>query len=305
MTSRRQDRHDPAGDAGAAVRGLGERSLVVVLGKGGTGRSTLSAVLARSLAESGRDVTLIDPDPRESLHRFLGVAPSGGEPVPAGPRVTLQLADPVQIVTGLVTRHVPVGLIARRIVRSNAFRQIVDGAPGLAELALLARACGEDGTSPRGTVLLDAPATGHALALLDAPRLVAETIADGPIRALAARVASVVADPERTAFVVVAAPEELPVDETLELLGGLEERALPRPALVVVNGLYPEAAAEDHDADPDAARFVAARHASSARHAARLAASWQGELIRLPLVPADDEPALVAALGRHVRDAGR
>jgi anion-transporting ArsA/GET3 family ATPase len=110
-------------------------------------------------------------------------------------------------------------------------------------------------------------------------------------------------DPERTAFVIVTTAEELPVDETAELLAGVRGRGLPEPLLLVVNSLYPVVHRSDVDADPGAARFLEARRAIGERHLARLASAWHGPRLDVPLIPARRAPELLAALVRHVEEA--
>jgi anion-transporting ArsA/GET3 family ATPase len=87
---------------------------------------------------------------------------------------------------------------------------------------------------------VDAPASGHGLAMLTTPRTFGEIARVGPIRRQAGKVSALLSDPERTAYVAVAQPEEMPVNETLDL-----ERRLPDAVglgldVVVVNGMWPE-----------------------------------------------------------------
>src|SRR5262249_44258253 len=184
-------------------------------------------------------------------------------------------------------------------------QQFSAGAPGLAELAILGHAlrlvrrqAAPD--APRiDLVVLDAPATGHGVRLLAAPRLVAEVIHSGPFAALAGGLAGFVADPGPTGMAVVTEAEEMPVEEALELRQALAAQLDRSPELLVVNGLYPPLAAGDAGVVPAAEAGLVAlwrrRRALNERELGRLAAAWEGPHIELPQLPLERGPALTAA----------
>ncbi len=266
--------------------------LVVVTGKGGTGKSTLSAALATVLARAGRRTWLLEADPRESLHAYFELPPSGGRPVVAGPHLVLQNISPVQILDHTVKAKLRVGLLARRVLESPVYRTFVEAAPGLKETAVLGRAYrllrGKEtmGKPAPEIVVLDAAATGHGLAALTAPSALARTLGSGPVGRMAAAVASLVEDPGATAVVAVSTAEEMPVTETLELAEGCR-KSLGRPPLAaILNRLLP---ADTDPAgcglDPKATRLWKRRLALQAREIQRLEELWDGPLFQVPLVP--------------------
>jgi Mrp family chromosome partitioning ATPase len=280
---------------------LRRHQLVVVTGKGGVGKTTVSAALGRLLAADGRRVLLLEVDPRENLHHMLGVAPSGGEIVAAGPRLFLQNVQPVRVVEDLVRERLKVELLVKRVLASPVFQHFVEGGPGFKELAILihaqrlVRAGAKDGVD---VVVLDAPATGHGVSLLAAPMLVSEAIPHGPVGHLAAELAAFVADATRCGIVLVTSAEEMPVQESIELIALVEERLHRAPECVVVNGLYPPVAA-GLAAPPAAAQAMELwrqRRATNERELARLAAAWSGPRYELPLLAFDRGPDVVAAL---------
>ncbi len=280
---------------------LGRRELVVVTGKGGVGKTALAGAIALALHARGRRILVLEADPRESLHQLLGTAPSGGEIVPVRPRLWLQNLQPRRVVERVVHRRIPIPPVARAFTSSPVFGHFVEGSPGLKEMALLGQAvelaAGVEGPGV-DTVILDAPATGHGLQLLAAPRLVSDAIGGGPLGELATQVERLVADPGRSAVVAVALAEELPVQETLELLTALRDRLGREPALVVANQLYPAvpaAAAGLAGAHAPALELWRRRRAMNDRELARLRAAWAGPLAELPLLAAGG-PALAAAL---------
>ncbi len=291
------------------LAGLG---LIVVTGKGGVGKTSISAALGNLLAAAGRTVLLMETDPRESLHRLLDVPPSGGEIVPAGRGLWLQNLQPRRVLDDLVVERLRIGVLARKVLGSPVYRHFAEGAPGLKEAAVLGRALRlVEGHGPRrlrrvDTVVLDAPATGHGVSLLQAPLLVAEVIRSGPVHHMAGDIASFLTDPERSGVVVVTLAEEMPTNETLQLVELLDERLHRRPEVIVVNGLYPPLGPDEEPGDgPEdpALALWRQRRALNDRQLERLGEAWEGPLARLPLLPIDPGPALAGALARRLGEA--
>jgi anion-transporting ArsA/GET3 family ATPase len=108
---------------------LERQQLIVVTGKGGVGKTTLTAVLGRRLAAAGRRTLLLEIDPRESLHQLLGTEPSGGAIVSAGRHLSAQNLQARSVIEDLVKEKVTLRALARRIVDSPLFQHFADGAP--------------------------------------------------------------------------------------------------------------------------------------------------------------------------------
>jgi len=292
------------------LRTLAERlaglKLVVVTGKGGTGKSVLATALGHRLAAAGRSVLLLEVDPRENLHQLCGVAPSGGEIVEVasngGGPLYLQNLKPAEVVDWVVERQVKVGAIVRRVLASPVYKRFVEGAPGVTEIAVL----GHVQRLVRGalhrapavdTVVLDAPATGHGIYLLTAARLFGETVGHGPFAELALEVADFVGSPEKTGMVVVTLAEEMPVQEAIELLEAFEEKLGRRPEMVVSNALYPELGEGGANVADELWRR---RREVNEKELERLERHWRGPHLRLPLLALDDGPRLVRALAEEL-----
>ena len=279
---------------------LSKRRLIVVTGKGGVGKSAMASVLGRSLARRGRRVLVLEVDPRENLHQLLGVPPSGGAIVPVATRLFLQNLKPSHIVDWVVERQVRIKMLVRRVLASPIYHRFVEGAPGLTEVAILGHSLrmvqGELPDTPKiDVVILDAPATGHGIYLLTAPKLFAETISEGPFAELATEVADYVADPEAMGLVVVTSAEEMPVQEALELRQALTERVGREPELLIANGLYPEIP-DGVEGDDELMALWRSRRRLNIHELARLDRDWVGPRIDLPLLPLDSGAELVAAL---------
>lgn len=288
---------------------LARKGFVVVTGKGGVGKSTVSAVLARRLASGGRHarrdaprrVIVIEVDPRENLHQLLGAPPSGGEVVDVGGGLHLQHLKPRAVVDRVVEERVKIGAVARKVFASPVYQHFVDGAPGLKELAILEHARRLLSERRFEAVVLDAPATGHGVSLLRAPLLVAAAVEDGPFGKIADDIAALVADPERCAVAVVAQAEEMPVEEALQLRRTLDEQLDRRPDLLVVNGLVPDLP-EGAEAPDELLDLWRRRREVNRRELDRLEAGWPEARVRLPLLPLGRGPELVGALARCLEE---
>jgi|SRR6185295_9856049 len=282
---------------------LARRQLLVVTGKGGVGKTVVSATLGRALAAAGQRTLVVEVDPRENLHQMTGTSPSGGAIVPAEPRLWVQNLKPRQVLDQIVREQLRLELLTRRVLESPVYQQFVTGAPGLKELAILGhalrllRGLGEPGAPELDTVVLDAPATGHGVSLLAAPSLVAEVITSGPFARMAGELAALIADSERCGVVVVTQAEEMPVEEALELREALRQRVHRDPELLVVNGLYPPAPPASAG-ESELVSLWRRRRQLNERELARLRESWPGPRAELPQLPIDRGPALLARLGR-------
>lgn len=300
---------------------LAARRLLVVTGKGGVGKTAIAGCLGRCLASPRRKVLVVEVDPRENLHQMLGVRPSGGDIVEVGGNLHVQNLRPRQVVDALVRERLKLEVVARRVLASTVYEHFVEGAPGLKEVAVLGHALrllrgigvervggvgGVRVTAAFDLVVLDAPATGHGVSLLAAPRLLADVIEKGPFGDLGRQLAEFVADAERCGVVVVTAGEEMPVAEALELRRSMAERLGREPELLVVNGLYPAAPAVPAGAadggDP-AVELWRRRRALNETELARLTADWAGPRVELPLLAVDRGPELIAGLAARLADA--
>jgi len=281
--------------------------LVIVTGKGGVGKSVVSAALGRLLATRGRTVLLFEVDPRENLHQLLDTQPSGGQIVKAIPNLYLQHIEPRELIDDLIREKLKVKLLVNKVLSSPVHRHFTEGAPGLKETAVFGRALRMvDGYGPRelrrpDAIVLDAPATGHGVSWLAAPQLVSDVIRSGPIGYMAELISAFLADPERTGVVVTTTAEEMPVEESKDLIGTLRRRFDRQPEVVIVNALYPELGADDDPADA-AVRLWRDRRSINEIQLDRLVESWAGPLAEVPLMPIDPGPALVGAIARELAD---
>jgi len=198
-------------------------------------------------------------------------------------------------------QQLPMGALAGLLSRSRIFTTLTAATPGMRELLTIGKVweLAQHGRRPRGPapydlVVLDAPATGHGLALLEAPRTFASVARVGPVARQGRAIASFLGDPGLTAVLAVSTAEEMAVSETLQLRARLREDLGLDLGLVVVNAVVSHrfSGAEERTlraAPPSpaqhAALFVAAWAAHQHAQIARLRQGLQGvELVTLPFV---------------------
>jgi anion-transporting ArsA/GET3 family ATPase len=255
---------------------------VVVVGKGGVGKTAVSAALGLSLARSGRRVLVAMCNARERLSYLLQVPPIGHEIQNVGPRL-----DAVNMEPGAALKEYGLMVLKIRALYSLIFENklvsaFLRGTPGLDAWAMLGKAQHHafeqlaDGRPRYDTVIVDAPATGHGLDLLRVPKVILDVVPPGMLRRDAERAWQLFTDPTRTGVMLVTLAEELPVSETLELHAALrDELQLPVCGLVI-NQLLPRLFDSEQAAAVE--RLQAATSQASSKASAELAAlltsSW-------------------------------
>ena len=214
--------------AGRSVPSFSQR-LWIVTGKGGTGKTTLTAALGLWAAAHGREALVVTTGDDDALPALLEVDPArarGREPLRVTPRLSLLCIEPQHALAEYLELQLHVGGLAGRLLRNRAFGLFLDAAPGWRELVTLGKIWHLEGQSSRGKprfdlIVVDAPATGHGLSFLSVPRVVLDTVTVGPLRRQTESIQALLLDRTRTWCTPVTLAEELPVRETLELLSQL------------------------------------------------------------------------------------
>jgi anion-transporting ArsA/GET3 family ATPase len=304
--------------------------VLVVAGKGGVGKTTMSAALAKMAAGAGKSVLIVELEGRSGImaafgrHGDLGyeevllapAAPGGGGSVRAR-RLT-----PDDALVEYLEDH---GLkrVSKRLARSGILDVVSTAIPGIRDVLVLGKVKQLERDVAADLILVDAPATGHAITFLTSASGMVSAARGGPLRTQAQDVVELLSDPARCRVILVTLPEELPVSETIESAYTLEDKAGVQLGPVIVNACDPEpvglelpaaevaaaaglTVAPEHLAALEKARsFRQARHAVSAEQIERLRRDLPLPRLLVPALdaasigPAETE-VLAAALAEAV-----
>ncbi len=279
-----------------------------MLGKGGVGKSTVSAALGLAAATAGRRALLVEISGSEHASGALGAEGGGTEPSEIADNLFTVTIDVDRSTEEYLASQLPLRPLVDLLVQSRAFHHFTTAAPGLAELVtvgaiwkLAVDLHDDDETPVWDYLVVDCPATGHGIALLETAANIRDLAGDGPIHDQAGRIEQVIRHPAATGVALVALPDELPVSEAVDAHSALSERGLP-VALAVLNRTSEERFLDEEagaltgaslaTSGADQAAAVAALHhldrqAVEAAHAERLIEHTGLPLLRLPELPGE------------------
>ncbi len=254
-----------------------QRRLCFVLGKGGVGKSAVSAALGLAAARAGRRALLCEVAGSDRASALFGAGDVDHErPVELAPGLFGIAIDVDHSTERYLASQLRVRPLVELLVHSKAFHHFTAAAPGLAELVTLgaiwslAVELRPGGERPVWDfVVVDCPATGHGVALLETASNIRALAAQGPISEQSERIEQVIKHPAATGVALVARPDELPVSEAVDAAAALRRRDLP-VALAVMNAMTPQRFRDD-EAGALTAASLGAGGASAAAAAAALA----------------------------------
>lgn len=222
-----------------------DRRFLIVVGKGGVGRSSMSAAIALALAQRGKRVLVAMCNVRERLSYLLEVPPVGSRIRNVLPGIDAVNLEPGAALEEYGMMILKVRALYRLVFENRLVAGFLRATPGIEAWAMLGKAqfhafeTRPDGTPRYDTVIVDAPATGHGLDLLRVPRVILDVVPPGLLRREAERAWGLFTDAKRAGVLIVALPEELPTNESVELYQAVrEELRLPVTGLVV-NQIWP------------------------------------------------------------------
>ena len=249
--------------------------VVIVAGKGGVGKTTVTAALASAAARAGHSTLIVEVEGKSGLGALFGhdgrltyeeVTLSRSGDAQSG-TVRARTLTPDDALVEYLDTH-GLSRISRRLADSGTLEIVSTAAPGIKDILILGKVKQLEREDPADLIVLDAPAAGHAITFLRSAAGLLDAVRVGPIHHQAGEVMELLTDGERCQVMLVTIPEETPVNEVVETAFSLEEHVGIRLGPVVVNGLYPELAGLD--ADP----------AAAARRAGVVLRDGESELLR-------------------------
>lgn len=273
------------------------RRLLFVTGKGGVGKTTVAAALAQLAAQRGLRVLVCEMDAKGSLAAAYDQPPFTFEPrlVPGAGELFGMAMNTEDSLREYLRLFVRIPFVGRIGPLARTFDFVADAAPGVKEILSLGKLCYEVRERHYDIVVVDAEASGHIVSQIDAPRAITDLVKVGLIRDQTRWMLELLDDPEVTGLAVVTTPEEMPVNETVELVERVRTQTQVAVAGVVVNRVLPpvfddrarevfdrfdrpgvtallaEAAGAKVGIVLDATRLAVARRAISAAHVVGLA----------------------------------
>lgn len=251
------------------------RRVLIVLGKGGVGKSTLSAAIAKLATTSGAHALIMECDARAPLAATFGVEPSFA-PTEVAHNLALMTLDGRAALEEYLRLVVPGRMLLKAVFASRLYQFFVQAAPGLRELMMLGKVyyeAGRDGGQPtaRNLIIVDAPASGQAMSLLKMPSAARSTFGDSVVGKEARNISRMMRDRRNCAILQVTTADSLSISETIETHAQLSSLHLA-PAAVLFNRMPPS----DFDAEDISAlsnRRGRHLHKKDLEHLAELAKS--------------------------------
>lgn len=269
-----------------------DRRLIVVSGKGGVGKTTLSLALAWLASQRGKKVALAEIHSEEQVAHVLDHPPLGYKETEIMPNVWGINILPKKAFEEYVLLQIKFRTIFKAVFENKLVQNFVEATPGLSDMVTIGKVYAL--TRSYDLVIVDAPATGHGLALLEIPTIVSRATRIGPLKTDADKIIELLHDPARTQVVLATLPEEMPVTEAIEMNASVDRRlGLPLGPFFlnqVENSVFTPSERKRLDQAPEKPaikilNFLLARAELSAEYAARIEkAVAPRPVVRLPFV---------------------
>lgn len=275
-------------------------------GKGGVGKTTVTAVIARAASRTGRRVLAVELDGKPMLEKLLD-----------GTDVELISISAADALDEYLREH-GFARLAKRLNKSGVIDLVGTAVPGIDDVVVLGKIKQLERSGKYDLIVVDGPAAGHAITFLTSASGLADSVRGGPVRVQSDEVLELLHDAERCQVVLVTLPETTPVNEVVETAFALEDEVGVQLGPLIVNSVdrgvaVPDVAAADAaiarvDSPDDAGalraavEFVRSRREMERDEIERLGAELPLPRIVLPLLPSagllpGDLDQLVDALG--------
>jgi Mrp family chromosome partitioning ATPase len=248
--------------------------VVIVAGKGGVGKTTVTGALAVTAARAGRSVLVVEVEGKSGLPAMFGAPPLGYEQIQLDERVRARFLTPDAALVDYLVSH-GMKRISKRLVSSGALEVVATAVPGMKEILVLGKVKSLEESRAADLLIVDAPAAGHAITFLLSARGLLDAVQVGPVRKQAQDVIGLLSDPARCQVLLVTLPEETPVSEAIDTAFAIEDRVGVALGPIVINQCF-GALPDDVSVDPNdilrdaeaCRRFVSDREARDLARAA-------------------------------------
>ena len=260
-------------------------------GKGGVGKTTVTAVLAHAAARVGRKVLVVELDGKPTLDALVHDADSSPDTIELTSISAPDALDEYLRENGFAR-------VAKRLQRTGVIDIVGTAAPGIDDVVVLGKIKQLERSGDYDLVVVDGPAAGHAITFLSSASGLADAVRAGPVKAQSDDVMELLTDGDRCQVVLVTLPETTPVNEAIETAYALEDEVGVALGPIVVNGVdrgarppddVDELLADQPDGDAQVLRTAAAfrrsRQDMEAREIERLGESLPLPCLHLPALP--------------------
>ncbi len=257
-----------------------DKRLILVVGKGGVGRSTVAASIAAACARRGRKTLLFEANANDRYASFFNAGAVGTKISKLRENLYAINTNPGAALEEYGLMILRFKRVYKMVFENKVTRYFLRAIPGLDDYAILGKVWFHTTEEKRGrpewdTLVFDMPASGHALSMLRIPFVILETVPEGPLTRDARSLRDLLQDPKRTATVLVTIAEEMPTNEAIEFTATLRKDMGIEISRVIVNQVYPDrfpaespqrAVLEALSDTADSALSNAAEHASMTTH---------------------------------------
>jgi anion-transporting ArsA/GET3 family ATPase len=222
------------------VLDLLEHRLLFVTGKGGTGKTTIAAALALLASQRGKRTLVCEIDAKGNLADFYETGEIAYKAREISPGLSAMAMDTEQSLDEYLRLFLRIPVMGRIGPIARMFDFVATAAPGVKEILTVGKLAYEVREQHYDLVVVDASATGHIVGQLAAPQAINNLVQVGLVRSQTGWMLDILSDPATTGLVIVSTPEEMPVNETIELTARVEAETTVKLAAIVVNRVLPE-----------------------------------------------------------------